>query len=54
MILAVLLMLSVEPYECAQIKAMVAQHGKIAAYTWALAHGYSPNQISRIRKVCGI
>jgi hypothetical protein len=34
--LAVLLMLSVEPPDCAQIKAMVTQHGKIAAYTWAL------------------
>jgi hypothetical protein len=52
-ILVIVLALAM-PVDCDQVKAMVSQHGKIAAYTWALANGYSPKEISRIRKVCGI
>jgi hypothetical protein len=52
--LAVLLMLSVEPSDCTRIKEHIAQYGKIATYTRALASGLSPKEISRIRKACGI
>lgn len=53
--IAVLLLLSVEPKpDCEMVRAQVAQHGKIAAYAWALANGYTPREISRIRKACGI
>lgn len=54
MFLAVVLALSMPTVDCDQVKAMVTQHGKISAYAWALSHGYSPKEISRIRKVCGI
>jgi hypothetical protein len=40
--------------DCELIRARVAEHGKIKAYTWALANGYSLREISRIRKMCGI
>jgi hypothetical protein len=28
--------------DCTMVRSLVAQHGKIAAYAWALANGYSP------------
>jgi hypothetical protein len=55
--LVILLLLTLQaeqPVDCDQVKALVKHHGKVAAYTWALANGYSPKEISRIRKQCGI
>jgi hypothetical protein len=40
--------------DCTYIRAQVKQHGKIKAIAWALANGYSPSEIARIRKVCGV
>ena len=40
--------------DCAMVRAKVKEHGKIAAYAWALANGYSPKDIARIRKACGV
>jgi hypothetical protein len=52
---AVILALAVtEPIHCEQVRVQVAQHGKIKAYAWALANGYTPKEISRIRKQCGV
>ncbi len=51
--LVILLALGGTP-DCPSIRSLVAEHGKIAAYAWALANGYSPKEITRIRKVCGI
>ena len=57
--LAILLLLTLQAradqsVDCAQVKAMVSHHGKVAAYAWALANGYTVKEISRIRKQCGI
>lgn len=56
--LAILLLLTLqaraEHIDCAHIKSQVQQHGKFKAIAWALANGYSPQEISRIRKQCGI
>ena len=41
-------------YDCAMVRAQVAQHGKIKAIAWALANGYTPSEISRIRKACRV
>lgn len=40
--------------DCAYVRAKVAEHGKVAAYAWAIAQGYSPREIARIRRKCGI
>jgi hypothetical protein len=40
--------------DCQYIRAQVKEHGKIKAIAWALANGYSPSEIARIRKVCGV
>lgn len=40
--------------DCAYIRAQVKEHGKIKAYAWALANGYTPSEIARIRKQCGV
>ncbi|ANW00697.1 hypothetical protein [Bradyrhizobium icense] len=58
-VLAVALALTVAdppapPVDCHMIRAHIAQHGKLAAYAWAIANGYSPKDIARIRKVCGV
>lgn len=42
------------PVDCGFIRAKIAEHGKLAAYTWAIANGYSRHEITRIRKVCGV
>lgn len=55
MILAVILSLSLAtPINCAEVRAKVAEHGKVRAYAWALANGYSLKDIARIRKQCGV
>lgn len=58
MFLLIALTLSVtEPQpkiDCELIRARVAEYGKIRAYGWALANGYSLKEISRIRKMCGL
>ena len=43
-----------EAYDCAMIREKVKEHGRVAAYAWALANGYSPKDIARIRKQCGV
>lgn len=53
MILLVVLALA-QPVDCEMIRAHVAQYGKIRSYAWALANGYSPKEITRIRKQCGV
>ena len=40
--------------DCAMVRAKVAEHGKLAVYAWALANGYSPRDIARIRQHCRI
>jgi hypothetical protein len=52
-VLVILLLLTAEP-NCETVRSLVTQHGKIAAYAWALAHGISPKEIARIRKQCGL
>lgn len=55
--LAILLLLTLQaeqPVDCETIRSYVALHGKIKSYAWALSQGYSPKEISRIRKQCGI
>jgi hypothetical protein len=42
------------PVDCTQVRYLVAHYGRVAAYSWALANGYSPKEISRIRKMCGV
>lgn len=39
---------------CPDVRAKVAEHGKVYAYAWAMANGYSPKEISQIRKICGV
>lgn len=43
-----------EAYACAFIREKVKEHGRIAAYAWAISQGYSPKDIARIRKICGV
>lgn len=43
-----------QPVDCAEVRAKVKEHGKVKAYAWALAAGYSPAEIARIRKQCGV
>lgn len=40
--------------DCSYIKEQVKEHGKIKAYAWALASGYTPRDIARIRKLCNV
>lgn len=40
--------------DCAKLREKIRQHGSAAVETWALANGYSPEKISRIRKACGV
>lgn len=40
--------------DCRMVRAKVREHGKVAAYAWALANGYSPKDIARIRKQCNV
>lgn len=39
---------------CAMIRSKVKEHGKIVSYAWALANGYRPTEIARIRKACRV
>jgi hypothetical protein len=41
-------------YDCATIRTLVAQHGKIRAIHWAREQGYSWSDIWRVRKVCRV
>lgn len=43
-----------QPPDCTYIRAQVKEHGKIKAIAWALSQGYSPSEIARIRKQCGV
>ena len=47
-----------EPLEiqvnCEQVKALVAEHGKLAAIKWALTNGFSMRQVNAARKKCDI
>lgn len=40
--------------DCEMVRDQVRTHGKIKAYAWAISQGYSPKEISRIRKACGV
>lgn len=40
--------------DCTMVRAKVAEHGKLAVYAWALANGYTPREIARIRRKCGV
>lgn len=56
-LLAVLLLLSIEPkpsVDCEMVRAKVKEIGRLEAYALAIANGYSPKEISRIRKMCGV
>ena len=56
--LAILLLLTMqaraEHVACDDLRAAVKQYGKMAIYAKAVAMGYSREEISRIRKMCGI
>ena len=54
--LAILLLLTLQPasVDCEAVRARVKELGKVRAYAMALAHGLTPSEISRIRKMCGI
>ena len=43
-----------EAYDCAMIREKVKEHGRVAAYAWAISQGYLPKDIARIRKQCGV
>lgn len=54
-LLAVVLSLTfAQPVDCSEVRAKVKEHGKVKAYAWALAAGYSPAEITRIRKQCNV
>lgn len=40
--------------DCKTIRALVKQHGRIAAISWARENGYSWADIWKVRKVCGV
>jgi hypothetical protein len=40
--------------DCQTVRAYVAQHGIVVAYARALAAGYSPAEIRKVRKRCGV
>lgn len=42
------------PLDCATVRAYVQQHGIVVAYARALAAGYSPAEIRKVRKRCGV
>jgi hypothetical protein len=39
---------------CWIVKKAVAQYGEAAVEAWARGKGYSPIEVARIRKACGI
>jgi hypothetical protein len=39
---------------CWIVKKAVAQYGEAAVEVWARKNGYSPIEVARIRKACGI
>jgi len=42
------------PLDCATVRAYVAQHGIVVAYARALAAGYSPAEIRKVRRRCQV
>lgn len=40
--------------DCATVRAYVAQHGIVVAYARALAAGYSPAEIRKVRRRCQV
>ena len=42
------------PLDCQTVRAYVAQHGIVVAYARALAAGYSPAEIRKVRKRCNV
>ena len=40
--------------DCATVRAYVAQHGIVVAYARALAAGYSPAEIRKVRRRCNV
>ena len=56
--LAILLLLTIqaraEHIACEQIREHIARYGKMATYAKAVAKGMTREEISRIRKQCGI
>lgn len=40
--------------DCQTVRAYVAQHGIVVAYARALAAGYSPAEIRKVRKRCQV
>ena len=54
-LIAVVLSLTLSPpVDCAEVRAKVKEYGKFVALSWALAQGYSPKEIARVRKKCGV
>ncbi len=54
-VLALILALAVEPnlptgVSCAQIRALVAEHGYFRAVIWARSHGYSWYEIKEAKR----
>jgi len=42
------------PLDCQTVRAYVAQHGIVVAYARALAAGYSPAEIRKVRRRCSV
>ena len=42
------------PLDCQIVRAYVAQHGIVVAYARALAAGYSPAEIRKVRRRCQV
>ncbi len=42
------------PLDCTTVRAYVAQHGIVVAYARALAAGYSPAEIRKVRRRCQV
>ena len=40
--------------DCQTVRTYVAQHGIVVAYARALAAGYSPAEIRKVRKRCNV
>ena len=40
--------------DCTTVRAYVAQHGIVVTYARALAAGYSPAEIRKVRKRCNV
>lgn len=41
-----------EGVSCEQVRALVAEHGKVKALAWAFEHGFSIRQVYTIRRAC--